>query len=143
MEFFSPGIGSFLSLPLVSTQVPAGFPSPASDYIEKMLDLNEHLISKPAATFLVRVSGDSMIDVGIFENDILIVDRSKTPLSGSIIVGVVNGEFTLKTFLKHQDKIILKPENKKYTPIEITQNMGFEVWGVVIHAIHSFKYQKK
>ncbi len=125
------------SLPLFQSSVQAGFPSPATDHIEKFLDLNEHLIEKPAATFFVRVSGDSMKDAGIHDGDLIIVDRSKTPVNNSIVLAIVNGEFTVKRLNKKGDQIQLCPENKNYSPITIKEGMDFEVWGVVIHSIHS------
>ena len=125
------------SLPLFQSSVQAGFPSPATDHIEKFLDLNEHLIEKPAATFFVRVSGDSMKDAGIHNGDLIIVDRSKTPANNSIVLAIVDGEFTVKRLNKKGDQIQLCPENKNYSPIIIKEGMDFEVWGVVIHSIHS------
>ena len=124
-------------LPLFLSRVRSGFPSPADDYIEKKLDLNEHLIDHPSATFFVKVKGDSMINAGIFSGDMLIVDRSKEATNNKIIVAVVNGEFTVKRLRKHFDKVTLMPENPNYRPIEITDTTDFEVWGVVVHVIHS------
>lgn len=124
-------------LPLLySSQVACGFPSPAEDYIETPLDLNEHLVSKPAATFFVKAKGDSMIGAGIFEGDLLIVDRSVNPMSGQVILAVVNGEFTLKRLFKSRGEIWLKPENPKFKPIQIIEDVEFQVWGVVTYSIH-------
>jgi len=116
--------------------VPAGFPSPAEDFVEGPLDLNRYLIHHPAATFFVRVIGDSMIGVGIYPNDLLIVDRAVTAVSGSIVIAVVNGELTIKRLHQQQGQVSLVPENPAYTPIEITAATTFEVWGVVTKAIH-------
>jgi DNA polymerase V len=125
------------TFPLFLTPVKAGFPSPADDYLERKLDLNEHLIKHPAATFFVKVTGDSMINAGIFSNDILIVDRSLEAVNNKIVVAVVNGEFTIKRLRRRAGKTFLVAENPDYPPIEITDGSTFEVWGVVVHVIHS------
>lgn len=123
-------------LPLADTAVQAGFPSPANDYIEKTLDLNELMIQHPAATFFVRVSGDSMIDAGIQSGDILVVDRSVEPANGKIVVAVVDGEFTVKRLIKRQGKILLRAENSRFPDLSIDPDSDFEVWGVVMYVIH-------
>ncbi len=115
----------------------AGFPSPAEDYIEAQLDLNKHLIKHPSATFFVRVSGDSMVDVGIFHNDILIVDRALRPQDRSIVVAALDGELTVKRLIKKENKLYLQPENPEYAAIEIKENSEFSVWGVVTNVIHT------
>jgi len=125
-------------LPLFIASISAGFPSPADDYIDKKLDLNEFLIKHPSATFFVRVSGDSMIDAGIKNGDILIVDRAIESTNGSIVIAIVNGELTVKRIKKNNEKLYLMPENSDFDTIEITPETQFEVWGVVIHSIHSF-----
>ena len=127
-----------LEIPLYLNNVAAGFPSPADDYLDKNLDLNEFLIKKPAATFLVRVSGDSMIEAGINDGDILIVDRSITPQYGFIVIAVVDGEFTVKRFIQIGGKPFLKPENKRHQLIDISKIENFEISGVVVHAIKCF-----
>lgn len=124
-------------IPLLLSPVRSGFPSPADDYIEKRLDLNEQLIDHPSATFFVKVKGDSMINAGIFSGDMLIVDRYKEATNNKIIVAAFNGEFTVKRLRKYFGKITLMPENPNYQPIEITDTTDFEVWGVVVHVIHS------
>ena len=124
-------------LPLYLTPVKAGFPSPADDYLDKKLDLNEFLIKHPTATFFVKVKGDSMIKAGIHSGDILVVDRSLEPKDKKIVVAVVNGEFTVKRAQKKASKLYLVSENDNYQPIEIKEDTDFEVWGVVIHVIHS------
>ena len=126
-----------IKLPLYSYKISAGFPSPADDHLEKNLDLNSHLIKHPAATFFVRVNGDSMINAGIHDNDILIVDRSLKPSHGKIVIAVVDGQMTVKRLYKQSGKLILMPENKNFKPIEVTENMSIEIWGVVVTAIHS------
>jgi DNA polymerase V len=125
-----------LLLPLFQSVVPAGFPSPADDYLDKKLDLNEYLVKHPAATFFVRVSGDSMIEAGIHDGDILIVDRSLPALDGRIIIAILDGELTVKRLRKKGQQITLVPENDLYEPIEINEFNDFEVWGVVTNVIH-------
>ncbi len=129
-----------IKLPLYHTRISAGFPSPAEDYIDKKLDLNEHLIKHPSATFYVKVEGDSMIDAGIFSGDMLIVDRALEAIHKKIIVAVVDGEFTVKRLIikknKEKNRILLHPENKNYPIIEILEEMEFEIWGVVTNVIH-------
>ena len=122
--------------PLFLSDVSAGFPSPADDYIERNLDLNEHLIQNPAATFFVRVGGDSMTGAGINHGDILIVDRSLDPANGKIIIAIVNGELTVKRLVKTADSCNLIAENPAYESIEVSTDSDFEVWGVVTFAIH-------
>lgn len=131
--------GAALHLPLFSTRVPAGFPSPADDYIESRLDLNEFLVSHPSATFYVRVTGDSMTGAGIYPGDILIVDRALTPRSGNIIIAILNGELTVKRLIRHGGSTYLAAENPAYQPIEVRPESQFEVWGVAVHAIHALR----
>ena len=123
--------------PLFLSGVSAGFPSPADDYIDRDLDLNEHLITNPAATFFVRVAGDSMTGAGINNNDILIVDRSVAPISGKIVIAVINGELTVKRLIKTESSCRLVAENPDYSDIEITGEMELEIWGVATSAIHT------
>ncbi len=122
--------------PLFLSGVSAGFPSPADDYIDRELDLNEYLIANPAATFFVRVAGDSMIGAGINHDDILIVDRSLAPVSGRIVIAIVDGELTVKRLVKTADRCLLQPENPLYSDTEIHGDMELEIWGVVTCAIH-------
>lgn len=125
-----------LSIPVAGADVQAGFPSPAEDYIEKRLDLNELMIKHPAATFFVRTQGESMRDAGIQSGDILIVDRSLEPASGKLIVAVLNGEFTVKRFVKRKGKLYLVAENPDYPDICVEPDSDFQVWGVVTYVIH-------
>jgi len=118
--------------------VAAGFPSPAADYIDEKLDLNEYCIINRAATFIVRVSGDSMEGAGIFDGDIAVIDRSLTSRHNDIIIGVVEGEFTIKRLVLHGLDVWLYPENTRFQPIKITEYSEFRVWGVVTRVIHSF-----
>jgi DNA polymerase V len=129
--------GNALKLKLYSTPVSAGFPSPADDYSERQIDLNEHLIKHPAASFFVRVQGESMINAGIHDGDLLIVDRALEPRSGSIVVAVIDGEFTVKRVELRDNLLYLMPENEEFAPIEVNELSDFQVWGVVAHVIHS------
>ncbi|MFA6915426.1 MAG: translesion error-prone DNA polymerase V autoproteolytic subunit [Parachlamydiales bacterium] len=124
------------SHPFATSSVQAGFPSPADDHIERQLDLNELLIQHPAATFYVRVEGDSMLNASINSGDILIVDRALTPIPGKIIIAILNGEFTVKRFTKKNTKIVLVAENPAYPDIQIQEGSDFQIWGVVTYVIH-------
>jgi len=117
--------------------VSAGFPSPAEDYIEGRLDLNRHLIKHPAATFFVRVAGDSMIGAGIHPGDILVVDRALEPQDSNVVIAVIDGELTVKRISQRKGKLFLVPDNQAYEPLEIVEEMEFEVWGVVTSVIHN------
>ena len=117
--------------------VSAGFPSPADDYKEKKLDLNDLLIRQPEATFFAKASGDSMIGAGIHDGDMLIVDRSITPSDGKIVIAVVNGELTVKRFKVSGRNAQLHPENPKYSPINLSEGDSISVWGVVTNVVHS------
>jgi DNA polymerase V len=123
---------------LFDTPIKAGFPSPADEYLQKPLDLNAYLISHPASTYILRVKGDSMINAGIFENDLLIVDRSISPTNGKVVVASIEGSFTVKFFERTSTGVFLIPANEKYQKINVTNDPSFEIWGVVIHTIHSF-----
>jgi DNA polymerase V len=127
-------------LPLTNIKIPCGtgFPSPADDYVEERLDLNKLLIEHPAATFYARVEGDSMIEAGIYHDDILIIDKAKEAKHQNVIVAWINGEFTAKTYYIDQrlGKVFLVPRNDKYLPQEITPEMDFMIWGVVTYNIH-------
>lgn len=127
-----------LKVPLYSSRISAGIASPIDDHIDRYLDLNHHLIKRPASTFLVRVEGDSMIGVGIYNDDILIVDRSVKPTDGKIVVAVIDNEFTVKRLKLRGKQVILFPENLEFKPIVTTEVMDFKIWGVVLHAIRSF-----
>jgi DNA polymerase V len=126
-----------LHRPLFLSGVSAGFPSPADDYLDRKLDLNEHLVKNPAATFFVRVAGDSMTGAGINDNDILVVDRSLEPCNGNIVIAVVNGELTVKRLTKNKDSCLLAAENPDYPDLEIDEETPLEIWGVATYAIHS------
>ena len=125
-------------LTFVSVAVRAGFPSPAEDYTEKRIDLNKQLVKRPAATFLVKVVGDSMIGAGIHTGDVLVVDRSERPQSGQIVVVALNGELTVKRLKLQGKKPQLLPENPAYGPVPVDDLVDMKIWGVVKHVIHSF-----
>lgn len=118
-------------------QVPAGFPSPADDYAEKSLSLDEHLVRNRAATFLMRAVGHSMEGAGIFNGDLLVVDRSVAPTSGRIVVVALNGEFTVKRFRRERGAMWLESANPEYLPIYLTADCDLHFFGTVIHAIHT------
>jgi len=138
LKFATPSAGSIpFTIPFYCCGVSAGFPSPADDFIEKSLDLNELLIKHPAATFFVRVTGASMIDAGIRDKDILIVDRSIEPTHGKIVVAAIKGSLTVKR-LKIQNAIAyLIPENEQFSIIPVDPEEGVYIWGVVAHVIHT------
>jgi len=116
--------------------VSAGYPSPADDYLDGSLDLNQHLIKHPTATFFVRVAGESVREAGIHSGDVLIVDRALTPGDGSVIIAIVDGELTVKRLAKRKGILMLVPENQQYPPLAIRETTAFEVWGVVTYVIH-------
>jgi DNA polymerase V len=122
-------------IPILENCVAAGFPSPATDYMEKDIDLMDVLIEHPQSTFFMRAKGDSMKDAFIPDNALLVVDKQIKPTSGKIVVAVVNGEFTLKRLVKTPRCWVLHPENAMYKPIQITEDMDFQVWGVVTKVI--------
>lgn len=128
-----------LARPLFLSRVPAGFPSPAEDYVEGSLDLNEHLIQHKEATFFVRVRGDSMAGAGIRNGDLLVVDRAKEASDGDIVIAVVDGELTVKRLYRRGGHLRLLPENPCYHPIEFKEGQELVVWGVVTSFIHRFE----
>ncbi len=127
-----------LKINLFSCSVEAGFPSPAEDHIETTLDINELLIEHPAATFFVRVAGDSMINAGIHEGDVLVVDRSKKAVDNSIVIALVNGEYTVKRLSINKGEIELHPENINYSPIRLSGQDELIIWGVVTGLARQF-----
>ncbi|WP_018693810.1 translesion error-prone DNA polymerase V autoproteolytic subunit [Algicola sagamiensis] len=125
-------------IPLMLEAIPAGFPSPAQDYIEKSLDLNELCIRHPAATFFLRVEGDSMVEAGIYSGDILIVNKALTAQHGDIVVAALFGEFTVKTLEKYP-QLRLVPSNRNYQPIVITEEMEMTIFGVVSGVVRQLR----
>jgi DNA polymerase V len=132
-----PAVPVTLALPFYTSRVAAGLPSPADDHQGDALDLNEHLVRHPNATFIVQVQGNSMTGAGIQHGDLLVVDRALEPRSGTIVIAVVNGELTVKRLQVDSEGIRLMPENPDYAPIEIGEGMDLTIWGVAVHVIHS------
>ena len=133
---------STLLIPLVKGTISAGFPSPAEDYIELGIDLNKYLIKNPISTFFLRVSGNSMNNAGIYNNDLLIIDRSINPLPGHIVVAILDGEFTLKRLIKEKDNYYLKADKENYPAISLYEYVDIQIWGVAIYSIHTLKKLK-
>lgn len=136
-EIYGVEQGTACLLPLFVDPVQAGFPSPADDYIDCSIDLNEHLIKNPPATFLVRVRGESMVDAGINSGDLLIVDKSLDATDGDVVIATVDGQFTVKRFRRIGTNLRLVAANPSHPQIEISAESSVEIWGVVIHVIHS------
>ena len=136
LEFYSAETTTELKIPLFESGVSAGFPSPADDYLDLPIDLNEFLIKHPAATFYVRVKGNSMEGAGIRNGDLLIVDRAEEPRNKSIVLGVIDGEFNVKRIKKKGSDLYLMPDNPEFKPIKINDNINFQVWGVVTYVVH-------
>ncbi|OCX72108.1 peptidase S24/S26A/S26B [Acidithiobacillus thiooxidans] len=123
--------------PLMISHIAAGFPSPADDYVEKQIDLNAHLIQHKEATFILRVSGWSMRDVGIFDGDEIIVDRAITPSDGKIVVAAINGELTVKRLRIVGQTVYLLAENPEFPAIPLQEGEELCIWGVVTRVLHS------
>ncbi|WP_163836749.1 LexA family protein [Spartinivicinus ruber] len=127
------------AVPLLTSRVAAGFPSPADDYIETDLNLHDYAVKHPAATFFVRATGESMVEVGIQPNDVLVVDRALTALNGDVVIAALDGELTVKQLQLTKNKAWLIPRNPEFKPIEITNHLDCVIWGVVAHSLHSFR----
>ncbi len=136
LDIYSAQTDTELNLLLIEG-VRAGFPSPAADFIDVSIDLNKHLIKHPSATFYARAKGDSMKDAGIFDGDLLIVDKSIDPADGKIAICYVNGEFTVKRIKKEKDQVWLIPANTAYQPIKMEEGSNLTIWGIVTHVIKS------
>ena len=124
---------------MAQSGIHAGFPSPATDYMTQAIDLNKELVRHPAATFYGRVVGDSMIDAGVDEGDILVIDKSLEPQEGDMAVCFVDGEFTLKYLRFHQGGLTLQPANDRYPSIEVGEETDFKVWGIVTYVIKNVR----
>jgi DNA polymerase V len=135
-EFFAAEIKTRYRRPLYQQTVSAGFPSPAEDHVDGKLDLNQHFIRNPAATFFVTVSGDSMTGAGIHDGDMLIVDRSIEPLPGRVVIAVIDGEHTVKRLKREGDRLLLLAENADYPPLEVSEMTELHIWGVVTCVLH-------
>ncbi|WP_041463845.1 LexA family protein [Pelodictyon luteolum] len=136
LDFYRADLSVPLPLPLAETAVSAGFPSPAEDHLEVTLDLNRALVRHPDATFYARVKGSSMIEAGIAEGDILVIDRSLDAKEGDIALCFLDGEFTVKRIAMDDGVLMLMPENSAYSPIRIGEESDFQVWGIVTYVIH-------
>lgn len=135
ISIFRPEVGEELFLPVLSAGISAGFPSPAMDFMDVSIDLNQLMIKHPSATFFGRVQGTSMLDAGISDGDLLVIDRSLSPVNNKIAVCFIDGEFTIKRIQKEVDCCWLMPANEKYKPIKVTNDNDFLVWGIVTHVI--------
>ncbi len=138
IEIYSAFSGSRLELPVISAGISAGFPSPALDFIDLTIDMNRHLIKHPSATFYGRVKGHSMKDAGIFDGDLLVIDKSLEPKNDKIAVCFIDGEFTVKRIKIENDCCWLIPENSDFQPLKVTAENDFLIWGIVTHVIKAF-----
>lgn len=128
--------GEFVSL--AGSSVPAGFPSPADDYLDRALDFNQLLIDNPAATFAVKIAGESMTGAALLPNDIAVINRARKPTNGCIVLALVDGEFTIKRYRLIEGRVILKAENPDYPDIVIKDGSDFEVWGVLSASVRQY-----
>ncbi|MEI6691771.1 MAG: translesion error-prone DNA polymerase V autoproteolytic subunit [Chlorobium sp.] len=136
LDFFTPDYTTPLELPFAGAAIAAGFPSPAEEYVEISLDLNKELIKHPAATFYARVKGNSMVDAGIEDGDLLIIDKALEPKDGDVAVCFLDGEFTLKRLCVKDDGVYLMPANAEFKPIRISEENDFLVWGILSYIVH-------
>lgn len=135
LTFFLPDFESKLRIPFINEGVSAGFPSPAADFMETNIDLNKELSKNQLATFYIKVKGNSMIDAGINDKDVLVVDRSLEPQNNKIAICFIDGEFTVKRILVEKECLYLMPENPNYSPIMITEENELIIWGIVTYVI--------
>lgn len=144
LEIYRPDFSTQLPLQYADAGIRAGFPSPAQDYISETIDLNKDLIQHPASTFYGRVVGDSMIEEGIDEGDILVIDKSIEPENNDLAVCCLDGEFTLKRIkIMRGNRVFLMPSNHRYKPIEVTAENEFIVWGIVMYTIKANRRLRK
>ena len=136
LDFFSIIKKTQINTPVFLDKVSAGFPSPATDYMENKLDLNEYLITHPAATFIVKASGSSMVNANIYSGDLLVVDRSITPKNNNIVIASIFGDLTVKKLKKKEKSFFLVSANEEYPSIEVKEEMECFIWGVVTYIIH-------
>ncbi|MCX6230320.1 MAG: translesion error-prone DNA polymerase V autoproteolytic subunit [Bacteroidetes bacterium] len=137
LDLYSALTETELEIQVIPGGISAGFPSPAMDFIDLSIDLNKHLIKHPSATFYGRVKGESMKDAGIFDGDLLVIDKSIEPINGKIAVCFIDGEFTLKRIKIDKKEVWLIPANEKYKPIKIEEENNLIIWGIVTHVIKS------
>lgn len=127
------------TIPLFSQAVAAGFPSPATDYVEGNLDFNELLVNEAATTFVVRAEGESMLGAGIFPGDYLVVDRSLVARPGDIVIAALDGDFTVKRLKQQKDRFVLAPENPAYPVVAVDESSELSIWGVVTFVLHGLR----
>ncbi|MGK4566752.1 LexA family protein [Flavobacterium sp. 3HN19-14] len=139
MEFFQASTENKLELPLANAGISAGFPSPAMDFMESKIDANDLLVKHPLTTFYARVSGNSMINAGIGNNDLLVIDRTLVPEDNNIAICFIDGDFTVKRLKIKKDGIYLMPENEQYEPIKITDDNQFTIWGIVTFVVKKLR----
>ena len=125
-----------MGLPLYLAPVEAGFPSPADDYLDRRLDLHQHLVRNEAATFFLRAHGESMLGAGIHDGDLLIVDRSMDAAHRKVVIAALDAELTVKRLLHREGRVLLAPENPRFEPIDITESESVHIWGVVTYVVH-------
>ncbi|MDO7138674.1 MULTISPECIES: LexA family protein [Algibacter] len=135
LTFYKADVSTSVQLPFVVEGISAGFPSPADDFLDINIDLNKHLIKNPSTTFYGKVKGDSMIDAGIHNGDLLIIDKSLEPKNNKIAVCFIDGEFTVKRIKIEKDIVWLIAENEQYKPIKVTKDNDFVIWGIVINVV--------
>jgi DNA polymerase V len=135
LTFYRPDFESDMRIPFIKEGVSAGFPSPAADFMESNIDLNKVLSENPLATFYIKVKGNSMIDAGINDKDVLVVDRSLEPKNNKIAICFIDGEFTVKRIQLEKDCLYLMPENSNYSPIKVTEENQLIIWGIVTYVI--------
>ncbi len=138
LDFYIPDYSTELELPFVDTGISAGFPSPADDFIELTIDLNKFLVKHKDTTFFARVKGHSMKNAGIYDGDLLVIDKSLAPQDGKIAICQIDGEFTVKRIKIEKEIVWLIAENEEYKPIKVTPENELMIWGIVIHSIKSF-----
>ena len=138
LDLYAAKVDTSLELPMVDEAIKAGFPSPASDFLDLSIDLNKELIKRPNSTFYGRVKGESMKNVGINDGDLLIIDKSLEPTNGKIAICFIDGEFTLKRIKIEKNYCLLIPENEDFKPIKVTEDNNFIIWGILIHVVKSF-----
>lgn len=137
-DFYAPDYSTELELPYVDVGISAGFPSPADDFLELTIDLNKHLIKHKDSTFFAKVKGHSMKNAGIFDGDLLVIDKSLAPQDGKIAICQIDGEFTVKRIKIENEVVWLIAENEEYKPIKVTEENELMIWGIVIHSIKTF-----
>lgn len=143
IEVFGADVSSGLALPYADQGIQAGFPNPAQDYLDLCLDLNKELVTNPPATFYGRVRGDSLVEADVREGDILIIDKSLTPVQDDLVVAFIDGDFTLKFIHIDQNVVWLMPANEQYRPIRVTADNDFLVWGVVTYTIRDNRKRRR